>query len=203
MTCPICASAPRELYGSGEPLHVLVHPTREDGAVNAVLTVGLMTQQRRGLIPADKRVTVEANKRGTHQAWSIPQEELDKAVEQTVPNGRQVRRTIAGMDCMVSQRRSVLEDSRVLTTWVVQSGPYIVVCDTDGHRDDLAETHARAAWDNCDRTATAVAAIVKQANADHVTISTTKLDDLLDEVNELRAAAPPATTGWSEIGGVA
>ena len=70
------------------------------------------------------------------------------------------RRVVAGFDCMVQQRFSMVDPDRVVTTHLVRSGITTIVCITRSTYTEGAETAARAAWVECEETATAVRAVV-------------------------------------------
>ena len=70
------------------------------------------------------------------------------------------RRVVAGFDCMVQQRFSMVDPTRVMTTHLVRSGVVTIVCVTRSTYSEGADSAARAAWRECEDTATAVRAVV-------------------------------------------
>lgn len=81
-------------------------------------------------------------------------------VDDDTPGRTTERRVVAGFDCMMQQRFSMVDPTRLLTTHVVRSGIITIVCVTRSNHTSGANSAARAAWVECEETATAVRAVV-------------------------------------------
>ena len=82
-------------------------------------------------------------------------------VDDDTPGRTTERQTVAGFECMVQQRLSVLDPTRVITTRVVRSGVHTISVVTDSGSANLAEHARRVAWLANDNTATAVRAVIR------------------------------------------